>query len=224
MARSMERLMECLGLCLSLSLLEPRHVCLLRCCCKVLQAMPVSWLEYKYCVHLPPHSPSAYCWLLKNIHSVKIVDLEDASEEQLVDLLQVAKALSDVTIGDSSTSRLPKLPQQLGRLFLLSCNLLAELQTWPTALKVLNCSYCECLKELPPSMDTALQELSLHGCHVLTTIPDVPDTLQQLECSYCWRLAQLPCLPSGLMTLCLKAIPQLQVRCCHSTVLGYRLS
>eukprot|EP00878_Enallax_costatus_P034911 GHUV01038855.1.p1 GENE.GHUV01038855.1~~GHUV01038855.1.p1 ORF type:complete len:310 (+),score=31.03 GHUV01038855.1:601-1530(+) len=180
----MEKLSQCLGLCASLSLFTPKQVCVLNCCCQSFQALRGSWLQSKPRVDVDVSTPSALCWLRKNVASIRVLELIRITQQQLWDLLQNARALTDLTVSNSSVpdavSRLPTLPQQLERLALYNCRRLAH---------------------LPILLGTRVKELCLVSCHELVALPELPGTLQHLECYDCPNIRQLPDLPGGLSSL-----------------------
>eukprot|EP00878_Enallax_costatus_P024997 GHUV01026713.1.p1 GENE.GHUV01026713.1~~GHUV01026713.1.p1 ORF type:complete len:307 (+),score=36.27 GHUV01026713.1:120-1040(+) len=206
----MEQLLQCLGLCTSLSLFTPRDLCILRCTCKSLQAVPVSWLEYKHRVDIPVSKSSAYCWLRTNVPNIKFLSLDAASEQQLHVLLQNAKALAALSLYDCNTSTLPTFPQHLERLYMQGCHDLAALPGLPSSLKVLTLYWCRGLKQLPPLLGTVLQEIWVYDCQAITELPSLPGTLKQLKCSHL-KIRRLPTLPTGLNSLHLDRCLQLQV-------------
>jgi hypothetical protein len=72
---SMDKVLQCIQLCLPC--LVPEDVCILRCTCKELRDMRVSWKDHSidFCLE-GPQSCSALSWLHKNIGSMQCLSLK----------------------------------------------------------------------------------------------------------------------------------------------------
>lgn len=212
------QLLESLKLCTSLSLLSPRDTCNIRCCCKSLQALHFSWLEYKHTIVLDISKPSVSWWLWRNITSIRSLKLVKATQQQVSCLLEDAKALAAFAVQDSTLSTVPCLPPTLKDLNILHSASVVQLPELPASLEVLHLDRCPSLLELPSLEHTAVAEVFITNCPRLDSIPHLPGTLVTLECSRCTALRSIGRLPNGLRSIQAVHCKSLQVgvRCLAS--------
>lgn len=213
-SRNMEAFMDVLRFCNEMSLLTPKDVCVLRSTCTPLQAMHVSWLQYKGVIHLDVSDASAYSWAWRNIMSIRRLSVKSATEQQMDCLLRDAKVLTTLDIADSNISTLPPLPQQLKHLTADRCDSLVHLPTLPASLEGLICVNCFELQQLPPLQHTNITELVISGSSV-EKLEQLPNSLRRLRCNCCVVLEHLTELPEGLQVLCADNCGLLEVSICH---------
>lgn len=120
---------------------------------------------------LPPRirtAKEAIAWLKINISDSKLLKHADFRE------------FHDFT--DNDLKELIELCPNLTHLYLKSHNL-TKIETLPTNLQVLDCSYCENLNDLP-ELPATLRILDCSGCHPFE-LPKLPEGLQELYCISC---------------------------------------
>uniref|UniRef100_A0A383V862 Uncharacterized protein n=1 Tax=Tetradesmus obliquus TaxID=3088 RepID=A0A383V862_TETOB len=186
--------------------------------------MGVSWQDHSINFSL---GWSATCWLLKNIVSLRELNLNisgDVSQTALQDVMEAGRNLTCLSIRSKHIMQLPCLPPKLEQLSLGDCSNLSALPALPSCtslylngceqlqqlpeqlprgLKVLECSDCIALQQLPKQLPAGLTRLDCSGCSALQQLPtQVPAGLRHLNCSGCSALQQLPeQLPAGLTSL-----------------------